>query len=57
MADTELECTATRHVFVGDEMGTAPWCRCGKFRNRWHRRSLLDRLLGRPRRHPHNAVR
>jgi len=47
---TELTCTRTRHVFAEDKLGATPFCRCGTVRNHFYRRSLLDRLLGRPRR-------
>lgn len=43
-------CTGTMHTFVGDDMGTAPWCECGKVRNKWHRRTWREVLTGRPRR-------
>ena len=53
MTDEPRPCAPPLHTFVGDEDGPAPWCLCGKVRNKWYDRTLPQVLLGLPRR-PHN---
>ena len=43
-----MTCHGRTHVFIEDTWGGTPWCDCGQVRNPAYKRSLLDKLLRRP---------
>lgn len=49
---TSMKCEPSRglHIFTADWpiMGANPWCDCGRIRNDFYRRTLVQKLLGLP---------